>query len=119
RQEQVTQRRAGSASPPARAKRSAPWLTEEWPPAVAFLVIAVVWEGAVRLTNTPAYLVPAPSAIAVRMFDALPALFPDALITLGEALGGLLVASSGALVAAVLMATSRWAERIFFPLAVV
>ncbi len=105
-------------SRPSKTHRQTSWLIESWPPAAAFLVVAIVWEAVVRLTNTPAYLVPAPSAIVLKTVEIFPSIVPDALITLGEALGGLLLASLGAFAAALLMASSRWAERVFFPLAV-
>lgn len=85
---------------------------------MAFGVIAITWEGIVRLSNTPAYLIPLPSAIVARTITDLPTLVPDALITLSEALGGLLLASVVALTAAILMSRYQWAERALFPLAV-
>jgi NitT/TauT family transport system permease protein len=83
-----------------------------------FLALAAVWELWVRLTNTPAYLVPSPLAIAERAVQTFPALAPEALVTLGEAFGGLVVASVVGLLGAVVMANARWAERVLFPLAV-
>jgi NitT/TauT family transport system permease protein len=93
-------------------------LLAEWPPIVAFVAIALGWELAVRLTSTPAYIVPLPSAVLARTVETFPTLASEALVTLDEAVGGLLVASIFALVAAVLMANARLAERVMFPLAV-
>jgi NitT/TauT family transport system permease protein len=78
----------------------------------------VAWELAVRLTRTPEYLIPAPSAIVARAIGDLPYFLGEALVTIVEALGGLLLASAIALGAALLMAHARWAERALFPLAV-
>ena len=89
-----------------------------WPAPLAFLILALIWEVAVRLSHTPAYLVPLPSAIVARVVTNLPSLLPDAVVTLSEALGGLLIASVVALSAALLMSRFRWAERALFPLAV-
>jgi NitT/TauT family transport system permease protein len=72
----------------------------------------------VRLTNTPSYIVPLPSAVLAKTIEAFPILAPEALITLAEAIGGLLLASFVALAAAVLMTSARWAETVMFPLAV-
>jgi NitT/TauT family transport system permease protein len=89
-----------------------------WPTLATFATIALAWEGAIRLTNTPAYLIPLPSSIVARTLTDLPSLLPDAAITLGEALGGLLIASVVALGAALLMSRYTFAERALFPLAV-
>jgi NitT/TauT family transport system permease protein len=101
-----------------RTNRRRASLLAEWPPVAAFVAIAVGWELAVRLTNTPAYIVPLPSAVIARTVESLPLLASEALVTLAEAIGGLLVASVVALLAAVAMASGRWAERVMFPLAV-
>jgi NitT/TauT family transport system permease protein len=93
-------------------------LSDSWPAAAAFLAIAVVWEVWVRLTHTPAYLVPSPLAIIARAVQTFPSLAPEALVTFGEAVGGLILASVVGLSGAVLMANARWAERVMFPLAV-
>ena len=93
-------------------------MLEHWPAVLVFVVVALAWEAAVRLTHTPAYIVPLPSAIARRTFETLPFLLGEAAITLGEALAGLALASLGALGAALIMAHLRWAERALFPLAV-
>src|SRR5262249_43725105 len=45
---------------------ASPRFVEHWPAVVAFLAVAVVWELAVRLTGTPSYLIPAPTAIVGR-----------------------------------------------------
>jgi NitT/TauT family transport system permease protein len=91
---------------------------EHWPAVAVFVTLALVWEGAVRVTNTPAYLIPAPSAVLIRAVQDAPYLLSQGLVTVGEALGGLLLASVVALAAALVMAHLRWTERAFFPLAV-
>ena len=93
------------------------WL-EIWPATLAFLLVAAIWEISVRATNTPEYLVPLPTAIVTRAVTDLPMLLPEALVTLGEALGGLILASIVALAAAVVMSRYQLAERALFPLAV-
>jgi len=94
-------------------------LRDHWPTPVALILVAVVWEAWVRWTHTPAYLVPAPSAILGRAVGGWQYFLGEATVTLAEAFAGLLVASAGALSAALVMAHARWAERAFFPLAVV
>ncbi len=73
---------------------------------LAFLILAaalLAWEAAVRLTGTPAYILPAPSRILAAL-AANPVVYARAaLLTLGEALGGLLLgALTGAGAAALL-----------------
>lgn len=74
----------------------------------AGLVLAVVgiWEAAVHLTNTPAYLLPAPSQIASVLSSDAAGLVPAAAITLGEALGGLAI--GGAVGLALAVAITFW-----------
>ena len=101
---------------PRRLDRGRP--PDVWPALLAFIIVALFWEVAVRLSHTPAYLIPLPSAILARAVTDLPTLLPDALVTLGEALGGLFIASVVALSAALVMSRYTWAERALFPLAV-
>ncbi|MBN2391410.1 MAG: ABC transporter permease [Anaerolineae bacterium] len=51
----------------------------------------LAWEIAVRLNNTPPYILPSPSAIAGRLWQNAGYLCTAAGVTLGEALGGLLL----------------------------
>jgi NitT/TauT family transport system permease protein len=110
----TAERRAGRR----RAVRNRTPLSAQWPSVAAFVAIAIGWELVVRLTNTPAYIVPLPSAVLARTVESFPTLAAEGLVTIGEATGGLLISSVIALVAALLMANARWAERVLFPLAV-
>jgi NitT/TauT family transport system permease protein len=89
-------------------------------PSAALLLAALgAWEGAVRVWQVPSYLLPAPTAVAARLM-ADPLFFcREALVTLGEALGGLLIGGALALGAGLLMAQWRWLERALLPVAVV
>src|SRR5947207_2465488 len=93
-------------------------LASIWPPILAGLALAGIWEVWVRVTGTPAYLVPAPSAVMVKAWINLPYFLVEGLVTLAEAIAGLILGSTVALTAAILMAHVRWLERTFFPLAV-
>jgi ABC-type nitrate/sulfonate/bicarbonate transport system permease component len=68
------------------------------------LTFILLWESGVRLLHTPVYLLPAPSRVIVTLVEH-PALFARAsLVTLSEALLGLLVGlTASALLAALLM----------------
>ncbi|MBI3976890.1 MAG: ABC transporter permease [Chloroflexi bacterium] len=93
-------------------------LAQHWPALAVFLAIGLGWEAGVRWTRTPAYLIPAPSAILARAAGDLPYFLGEAAVTFAEAMAGLALASVVALSAAVLMSHARWAERALFPLAV-
>src|SRR5438046_1680897 len=89
------------------------------PSALVLLVAAAAWEALVRLQLVPLYLVPPPSAVALRWLRD-PAFFvTEGSVSLAEALGGLLGGGGLAFVAGVLMARLRWLERGLLPLAIV
>jgi NitT/TauT family transport system permease protein len=85
------------------------------------LLIGVValWQVTVSAWQVPSYLLPGPSAVAVRLFSD-PLLFAsEGLVTLLEALGGLLIGGALAMGAGLLMARWRWLEQALLPLAIV
>lgn len=89
-------------------------------PTVALLTtVLLAWELAVRLMQAPAYLLPAPSAVSVRLASDPFFFLREGLITLGEALGGLLIGGVLAFAAGLLMARWRWLERALLPVAIV
>ncbi len=85
------------------------------PPVVALALLVVAWEFWVREREVAEYLVPRPSAV----FDSLrddPGRYATASReSLTAALGGLIVASVGAFLLAVVMAHSRLLERALYP----
>ncbi|MCC7366789.1 MAG: ABC transporter permease subunit [Chloroflexi bacterium] len=89
-------------------------------PTIALLgAVLLVWESAVRLLGVPSFLLPAPSAVAARLLGDPVFFGREGLITLGEALGGLLIGGVLAFGAGLLMARWRWLERALLPVAVV
>jgi NitT/TauT family transport system permease protein len=76
-----------------------------WGIVLAFLLI---WEAAVQISNTPPYILPAPSLV-IRTLVAHPGLYAEAaVITLSEALLGLLLGVlAGALIASLLTLLPR------------
>ena len=71
---------------------------------LALVVLALAaWEIAVRLTDTPVYLVPAPSDIAGVLGEDVTGLVPASLVTLGEASAGLALGAAVGLAMAVLV----------------
>ncbi|HZP96433.1 MAG TPA: ABC transporter permease [Candidatus Limnocylindria bacterium] len=83
---------------------------------VAFLV---AWEALIRVTNTPAFVVPAPSRIAVRLWEELPSYAYEFSYTLAAAAIGLVIGTTIGIVGAILMANWRVLEKSLFPLAVI
>jgi NitT/TauT family transport system permease protein len=77
------------------------------------------WEGAVRALEIPAYLLPAPSAVALALVDNAPLLLASAATTLGMALWALVIASLAACALALIVALSPLLESAVRPLAVV
>jgi putative hydroxymethylpyrimidine transport system permease protein len=103
--------RPGPARRPAWRFDPLTWLT------AAALVLA--WEVGVRLTDAPAYLLPAPSRILATLVHRWPVIGAEALTTLVEILCGFASGSLAGLAAA--LAMSRWPalERALGPILVV
>ncbi len=120
------------SSPPAPAEpppRSRPAFQSRWlkrlssadviaPLAVGLLVL-LVWEIAVRITNTPSYLLPPPSLVLTTLVQEWGQLFPSLLVTFKITVIAFIAAAISGLFIAVLFAQSRWIERSFFPYAVI
>ncbi|MGO4835016.1 hypothetical protein AB4144_22435, partial [Rhizobiaceae sp. 2RAB30] len=64
-------------------------------PALAiFLAVGVAWELAVKVFSIPGYLLPAPSAIAVKMFEARAMLFENLVSTMTAAILGFIIGTT-------------------------
>jgi NitT/TauT family transport system permease protein len=81
---------------------------------VAFLA---VWEGFVRLLEIPAYILPAPTSVAMAIYrGTVSGLYVDHLwVTLGETLLGFVLGSIIALALGTIIALSRRVEYFFYP----
>ena len=109
--------RQAEARPPA-----GQWFAASKFPWVAIFVgsaVLALWEGAVRGFGTPAYLLPAPSRVAWTLVTNFALIWPDALVTGAEMLGGLVVGSAAGIAVALIMARSRLIEQALGPLLVV
>ena len=81
----------------------------DWgPPVVTFVLVLILWEGAVRLLDIASYLLPAPSAIAGQLSASGPSLLSIGWYTFQEALFGFLLGCSLGVVAAVASVRWRW-----------
>lgn len=70
------------------------------------LFLIVAWEAIVRIGRLPLYLLPAPSRVGLALWQQWSVLLPHAMVSLGESLAGLLVAT--ALAALLAMAMDTW-----------
>ncbi|HZG37211.1 MAG TPA: ABC transporter permease [Nodosilinea sp.] len=87
-------------------------------PIIVGLVLLTAWELAVRITNTPPYLLPGPILILQTLAKDWPTLFPSWFVTMKIAFTALVAATASGLLVAILFAQSKWIERSFFPYAV-
>jgi putative hydroxymethylpyrimidine transport system permease protein len=86
---------------------------------VTAAALILAWEAGVRLTDAPAYILPAPSRIVATLVRMWPVIAPEALTTLGEILCGFAAGSLAGIAAA--LAMTRWPalERALGPILVV
>ena len=89
-----------------------------WPSVFGLVTFFVVWELLIRVTNTPAFIVPTPSAIVGRFLEQLPNLLYELSYTLAAASIGLLIGLAIGIAGAVVMVHYRILERSLFPIAV-
>ncbi|WP_169613048.1 ABC transporter permease [Nodosilinea sp. P-1105] len=87
-------------------------------PIIVGLVLLAAWELAVRLTDTPHYILPGPILILQTLATDWPTLFPSWFVTMKIAFTALVAATLSGLFVAILFAQSKWIERSFFPYAV-
>ena len=85
---------------------------------LTLLVIFALWEIAVRLAEVPAYLVPPPSAIAVRMVQDWRLLVSQTWVTAGEVLIGFFLSIIISIPLAAFLSQWRWLEETIYPLLV-
>lgn len=90
-------------------------VTAAWPPLVALVLLASLWELAVRALAIPAFLLPPPSAIAAAAWEQRSELFASALTTGKSALTGFLLSAVLGVASAIVLASSRLLERALYP----
>lgn len=88
-------------------------------PALTFVLVIALWESAVRLFDIPAYVLPAPSSVAAALIGDVENLWMHSMVTLQEAVWGLLIAAALAIFIAIAMDLSRSAYFSLFPYLVV
>lgn len=87
-------------------------------PLLALAILVLIWEGTVRVRETPEYVLPAPSAIGSEIYQQHALLLQHSWVTLIEILLGFALSIAVALPLSVLIVYSRFFERVFYPLLV-
>ena len=88
-------------------------------PLVAALAAVGAWHAAVVAFSIPAYLVPPPAEVALRLLDDWRQLGFHAAVTLAEALGGFALAAVFGVLAAAILVWSPSLERAVMPVLLV
>ncbi|MBW3631484.1 MAG: ABC transporter permease [Chloroflexi bacterium] len=96
----------------ARIDRQLGWAT----PLALVAVIVIVWEIAVRATNTPAWLLPAPSGVVRSLVEDKDILLPNALVTFSEVLLGFVSAVVVGVSLGITIYRSATLERLLYPI---
>lgn len=86
-------------------------------PAALFVVIVLAWEYAPTLFSIPSFVLPRLSSVVAVLVDArsIPIFFDNALVTLSEALIGLILGGGLGLIFGVLLSQSRVLMTTFYP----
>jgi NitT/TauT family transport system permease protein len=91
------------------------WLRTLLPPILTFFVIVFAAELIVRLLKVPAWLVPPPSRVLDAIVRRAPDLGASAWMTAKAAFLGFALAGLIGIAIAIVLSTSRWVERAFYP----
>jgi NitT/TauT family transport system permease protein len=86
------------------------------PPLLFGLAVLAVWQAGVTLLGVPAIILPAPSAILLRLVTSTPTLAPDFLQTIRGVLAGYAIGSGAGLLVAILIDRSPFLRRGLLPL---
>jgi NitT/TauT family transport system permease protein len=97
---------------------SAPWtaIAQRAITPVIYLALLVLWEALVRSFNLPAWILPAPSAIAISAREWAPELLYNSFVTLRETVVGFLLALVLSLPLAVVIAFTTITRRLIYPI---
>ncbi|HLI51285.1 MAG TPA: ABC transporter permease [Thermomicrobiaceae bacterium] len=87
-------------------------------PIVLLVLLVVAWEIAVRLSQTPAWILPPPSKISAALADNWRVLLHHSWVTLEETLIGLGLSFACGVATATVIASSRSIERSVYPIVV-
>ena len=85
------------------------------PPLIVLILLVLITEMWVRVTNKPAYLVPRPSAVWTAIVENRAELWGSLLTTARGALIGFAASVVGGILIALLLSTSKLIQRAFYP----
>jgi ABC-type nitrate/sulfonate/bicarbonate transport system permease component len=111
-------RAAATEQPPGRTPIRRRKLWAWLPPLILVAVATGAWEGGVRLTDTPRWFFPPPSAVAREMLDSRALLWRHTWTTFQEIVVGLAIATVLAVALAIAIASSRIAQRSLLPIVI-
>jgi len=86
------------------------------PPLLFGLAVLAIWEVGVKLLGVPAIILPAPSAILLRLVSSTPTLAADFVQTIRGVLAGYAIGSGAGLLVAILIDRSPFLQRGLLPL---
>jgi ABC-type nitrate/sulfonate/bicarbonate transport system permease component len=104
---------------PDRARRLRPWIERVVPPLLVAVVLIGGWQAYVAVTNINEILLPPPSRVATAFWSDKSLLASDAWVTIREIVYGYLLAVALGVGLAILIHSSRKAERALYPWLVV
>lgn len=81
----------------------------------AALALGLLWELGVRLSQTPSYILPAPSQIALRFFSEFSLILGHFFVTLSAVLLGFVLALVAAFCSALAIFYNKTVERLLYP----
>lgn len=90
-----------------------------WVPTVVFIIILGIWEMAVRITDIPLYILPAPSKILSALISERNMLFMHGMVTLKETVIGLAIATVFGVILAIIMDKFELFRTATYPILVV
>jgi NitT/TauT family transport system permease protein len=85
-------------------------------PALFGAAVLIVWEAVVRGFNVPRIILPAPSAILLRLVNSVPTLAADFAQTIQGVLGGYAIGCASGLIVAILIDRTPFLQRGLLPL---
>lgn len=94
------------------------WLSSALAPLLLLIALLGAWEAAVRVTETPAWLLPPPSAVGATLVEQRVLLLDNAAVTLVAVLSGFALALATGFLVALLIDASPLFDRAIYPIVV-
>ena len=90
-------------------------LADLGPPLLFGIVVLALWEAISRIAGVPAIILPAPSAIGLRIVTSVPTLAADFVQTMRGMVSGYLIGNAAGLIVAILIDRSQFLQRGLLP----